>query len=84
MEAKLKRITTTQLVRQPSRIEEWLPCELVRDGEVIALMLPPNASHDVRQPIERATKSDKLTELPLSKHKQAQGQTAQLASYVPY
>ena len=81
MEAKLKRITTTQLVRQPSRIEEWLPCELVRDGEVIALMLPPNVAHDVRQPTERATKSDKLTELPLSKKKQAAGMTAQLSRF---
>jgi len=84
MEAKLKQITIRQLVRQASQLQEWLPCEVVKDGEVIALLLPPNVAHDVRQPIERATKSDKLTELPLSKHRQAEGMTAQLANYVPY
>jgi len=81
----MKQITVRQLVRQSSQLQEWLPCEVVRDGEVIALMLPPNVAHDVRQPTERSTMSDKpLTELPLSKKRQAAGMTAQYANYVPY
>jgi len=83
----LKQITIRQLVRQSSQLQKWLPCQVVRDGEVIALMLPPNVSHDViqakdmdslvapdvRQATRTTTKSDKLTELPLSKKRQASG-----------
>jgi hypothetical protein len=68
----MKQVTIRQLVRQSSQIEGWLPCEIVRDGEVIAIILPP---HDVSQSTEakqtKHTLSDKLTELPLSKERQA-------------
>lgn len=83
----MKQVTIRQLVRQVSKIEEWLPCEVVRDGEVIAVMYAPNdgrqpigcdfkgetvMDNDVRQASKANTMSDKLTELPLSKQKQAQ------------
>lgn len=41
----MRQITMRQLVRQAKDIQSWLPFELVRDGEVIAVVLP----HDVRQ-----------------------------------
>ena len=69
----MRQITIRQLVRQPGSLVDWLPCEVTKDGEVIALMLPPSVSHDVRQTTRTDTKSDKLTELPLSKKKQAAG-----------
>lgn len=71
----MKQITVRQLVRHPSQLEEWLPCEIIRDGEVVAVMLPPN---DVRQRTKRNTMSNKLTELPLSKKIQSSGQMARL------
>ena len=81
----MKQITIRELRRLASAtsLREAMPCEVTSDGEVIGYLVP-RMEHDVRQPTKATTKCDKLTELPLSKHKQAQGQTAQLASYVPY
>ena len=55
----MKQITIRQLVRQSKSIEEWLPFEIVRDGEVIAVVSSPNVAHDVIQRVERGTMSDK-------------------------
>jgi len=74
----MNQITMRQLVRQSSQLQDWLPCELVRDGEVIALIISPNVSHDVRQTTRTSTMSDKLKELPLSKRVQSSGQMARL------
>jgi len=64
-----------------AKLKELLPFEVVGDGEVAFVChdvnnveAKPKAKHDVNT----------MTELPLSKHKQAEGMTAQLANYVPY
>ena len=53
-----------------AKLKELLPCEVLADGEVVfvaydvnRVMEKPTSGHDVNK---------KLTELPLSKHKQAQ------------
>ena len=58
----MKQITIRQLVRQGSvaKFKEWMPCEIVSDGEIIAVLLP---YHDVRQ----------AGELRFSKSAQARG-----------
>jgi len=82
MEAKLKQITIRELRRLASAtsLREAMPCEVTSDGEVIGYLVP-HMSHDVRQTSTRDTKCDKLTELPLSKKKQAAGMTAQLSRF---
>lgn len=55
----MRQITIRQLVRQSKSIVEWLPFEIVRDGQVIAVVSSPNVAHDVIQATERATMSDK-------------------------
>jgi len=73
----MNRITISQLVRQGNkqRIIEWMPFELVCDGEVIGYCYPDvmDKHHDVRHRNKANTMSDKLKELPLSKKKQASG-----------
>ena len=64
----MKQITIRELVRKPGQIGEWIPFELLRDGEVIAIVFSPN---DVKQRSESNTMSNKLTELPFSKKRQA-------------
>jgi len=61
----MRQITIRQLVRQGSeaKIREWMPCEVVSDGVVIAALVP---SHDVRQ----------ANELRFSKARQASGRLA--------
>jgi len=63
----MKQVTIRQLVRQGSKakLEEWMPCEIVSDGEVIATLYPPV----VRQRAKFETAF--ADELPLSKAKQA-------------
>lgn len=71
----MKQISIRQLVKQSKDIEKYLPCELTRDGEIIATILP----YDVKQrdsalrPLIKQQYKDieKLTELPLSKARQA-------------
>ena len=69
----LRQITKRQLDRQGSvaKIKEWMPFELTLDGEVVALVMPPSLVDS--QPAKRATLTDKLTELPLSKKRQSAG-----------
>ena len=82
MEAELKQITIRELRRLASAtsLREAMPCEVTSDGEVIGYLVP-HMSHDVRQPTKATTKCDKLTELPLSKKKQAAGMTAQFSRF---
>jgi hypothetical protein len=55
-----------------------LPFEVMADGEVVFVAYDVNS---VVEPPKANTKCDKLTELPLSKHKQATGMTARLAQW---
>jgi len=84
----LKQITIRDLRRLASAtsLREAMPCRITSDGEVIGVLVPAldydvrqrkidelAMSHDVRQATRTTTKSDKLTELPLSKKRQASG-----------
>ena len=70
----MKQITIRQLVRQANeaKLREWSPCIITSDGNAIVVLLPIEAYNTAMSDIEayEATKSDKLTELPYSKHKQ--------------
>lgn len=69
----MKQVTIRELRRLASAtsLREAMPCEITSDGEVIGV-LAPASDYDVRQTTRVNTKCDKLTELPLSKHKQAE------------
>ena len=59
-EEAMKQISIRELVRQGNvaKLREWMPCELVADGEIVAMLVP---AHDVRQSI----KDDKWSDAPL-------------------
>ena len=65
----MKQITKRQLDRQGNKdkLKEWLPFELVVDGEVIAVMILPSAQakYDGSQAVNK--------ELKFSKANQAKG-----------
>ena len=61
----MKQISIRQLVKQSKDIEKFLPCEVTRDGEVIATM------YGVKQRKLLRSANGELLELPLSKAKQA-------------
>ena len=87
----MKQISIRQLVKQSKDIEKFLPCEVTRDGEVIATLISPIVRqrakfqingdpfeglgippYDVKQRKGKAyVDTGKLTELPLSKGRQA-------------
>ena len=58
----MRQITIRQLVRQSGSLVEWLPCEVTKDGEVIAMLLPPAMKHDVRQSKETKPKLDEMSD----------------------
>ena len=68
----MKQITIRQLVRQGSvaKFKEWMPCEIVSDGEIIAVLLP---YHDVRQANKAKHDVRQAGELRFSKSAQARG-----------
>ena len=72
----MKQISVRELRRSASAtsLREWSPCEIVSDGEVVAMLLPPGVTtkHDVRQP-------KSVTELPFSKARQARGELSSIA-----
>lgn len=86
----MRQITIRQLDRQGNvaKIKEWMPFELVSDGEVIAMVTAPDvdrqsegeaveAKQADRQRPRTSTKTDKLSELPLSKSRQAKGRLSE-------
>ena len=70
----MKTLSIRELRRLASAtsLREAMPCQVTSDGEVIGYLVPA-MDHDVRQPTRTNTKCDKLTELPLSKKRQASG-----------
>jgi len=68
----MRQITKRQLDRQgnKAKVKEWLPFELVIDGEVIAKVIP---SHIDSQSTKATTLTVKPTELRFSKDAQAKG-----------
>ena len=76
----VKVITFRELQRLTVKeIQSYGELVITVDGKDCFKLVPVDS-----QPAKRATLTDKLTELPLSKHRQAEGMTAQLANYVPY
>lgn len=71
----MRQITKRQLDRQGSKdkIKEWLPFELVIDGEVIAELILPHSDSQPSKAITMTVNAAKPTELRLSKARQAQG-----------
>ena len=69
----MRQITIRELRRLASAasLRELMPCEITCDGDVLGVIVPA-MDYDVRQPAKRATKCDKLTELPFSKGRQAE------------
>lgn len=53
----MNQVTIGELRKLGSKVKDALPCELVSDGEVIAVLVSP---HDVSLPVEASTKCHKL------------------------
>ena len=72
----MRQITKRQLDRQGSKAKllEWLPFQLVVDGEVVAAVIPVT---DGSQPVKAKHSGSQATELRLSKKKQALGRLSQ-------
>ena len=70
----MKTLSIRELRRLASAtsLREAMPCQITSDGEVIGYLVPA-IDYDVRHTAKANTKCDKLTELPLSKARQASG-----------
>ena len=72
----MKQLSKHQVNKLTAKqLKEALPFEIVADGEVFAIVLP---AKEYTKPKVPETKG-KLTELPLSKQKQARGELAKNA-----
>lgn len=72
----MKQFSKHQLNKMTaSDIKEAVPFQLVSDGEVFAIVLPAKEFTKLKPPETKG----KLTELPLSKQKQARGELAKNA-----
>ena len=78
----MRQVTITELRKLGSKVRDCLPCALMCDGVVIAVLAFPcdvtladNPSvalqYDVTLPSKATTKCHRLTDLPLSKQRQA-------------
>ena len=78
----MKQITKRQLDRQGSkaRIKEWMPFQLIVDGEVIANVIPAidnQTSHVDSQATKAKHVDSQASELRFSKSRQARGKLSQ-------
>ena len=75
----MRQITKRQLDRQGSKakIAEWVPFQLVVDGEVVAAVIPTKARHIDSQPAKARHIDSQANKLRFSKASQASGRMRQ-------